>query len=57
MLLPRNTTGVICFDPNVQLETWEHILKSQENIYSQNPKWDMELPVAATASPDPTKLI
>gem|GEM_PF-4831125 len=57
MLHPHNATRVNCFDPNVQLATWEHILKSQENIYPQNLKWDMELPVAATASLGRTKLI
>jgi len=37
--------------------TWEHMLKSQENLFPKNLKWDMELPVAAMASPGRTKLI
>ena len=37
--------------------TWEHMLKSQENLFPQNLNWDMDLPVAAMASPGRTKLI
>ena len=37
--------------------TSEHMLNSQENLFPRNLKWDMELPVAAMASPGRTKLI
>jgi hypothetical protein len=37
--------------------TWEHMLNSKENLFPQNLKWDMELPVEPMASPGRTKLI
>jgi predicted dehydrogenase len=37
--------------------TWEHMLKSKENLFPENLTWDMELTVAPMASPGRTKLI
>lgn len=37
--------------------TWEHMLKSEENLFPANLSLDMELPVAPLASPGRTKLI
>lgn len=37
--------------------TFEHMLKSQDNLLPKNISWDMELPVAPMASPGRTPLI
>jgi hypothetical protein len=37
--------------------TWEHVLRSQENLFPDNLAWDTDLHVAATASPGRTKLL
>jgi len=37
--------------------TWEHMLKSQDNIWPENLRMDMDLPVAPMASPGKTKLV
>ena len=37
--------------------TWEHMLKSQDRIFPETLRMDMELPVAPIASPGKTKLL
>jgi len=37
--------------------TWEHMLKSQDNIFPSTLRMDMDLPVAPMASPGKTKLV
>jgi predicted dehydrogenase len=37
--------------------TWEHMLKSKDNIWPENLRMDMDLPVLPMASPGKTKLV
>jgi len=37
--------------------TWEHVLKSQENLFPNPLTWDMKLPIASMAVPGKTPLV